>query len=41
MTPPSATTLTTIEGDDKDLFGDVRRLLKDVSVLSRAPHRRA
>lgn len=31
MTPPTATTLVTVEGDDKNMFADVQRLLKEVS----------
>lgn len=30
MTPPTATTLVTIEADDKNMFADVQRLLKEV-----------
>jgi FAD/FMN-containing dehydrogenase len=33
MTPPSSTTLVTIEGSDKNLYADVQRLLKEVGVL--------
>jgi hypothetical protein len=38
MTPLSATTLTTIEGSDKNLMADVQRLLKDVSAVVEGSH---